>query len=85
MHRILMPDGSRFVYESIQQNAEPTPDSIAASNSRKRLSISSASGNIIPDYAPKVNASEENIFPFSDDAQNSYSSMKDLSDKVHKK
>lgn len=43
VHRILMPDGSKFVYENIQQNAEPTSDSIAEEISRKRLSISPAS------------------------------------------
>ena len=38
-----MPDSSKFVYENIQQNAEPTGDSIAEEISRKRLSISPAS------------------------------------------
>ena len=48
MHRILMPDGSIFAYQDKNENAEPTGDSIAKENSRKRLSISSASNNSIP-------------------------------------
>lgn len=43
VHRILMPDGSKFVYENIQQNAEPTGDSIVRKNPHKGLSIGSAS------------------------------------------
>ena len=52
-----MPDGSKFVYENIQQNAEPTGDSIAETASRKGLSISSASTPIIPDSGKKSNPS----------------------------
>lgn len=61
MHRILMPDGSEFVYENIQQNAEPTGDSIAKENSRKRLSISSASNNSIPHNSEKSTEAEKKV------------------------
>ncbi len=48
-----MPDGSKFVYENIQQNAEPTGDSIARENPHKGLSIGSASNNSIPQNTEK--------------------------------
>ena len=44
---LLMPNGSKLVYDNIQQNAEPTGDSIAKKISRKRLSISSASNTSV--------------------------------------
>ena len=48
-----MPDGLEYVYENIQQNAEPTGDSIAKENSRKRLSISSASNDSLAQNSEK--------------------------------
>lgn len=53
VHRILMPDGSKFVYENIQQNAEPTGDSIVREDSHKGLSISSASNSSISQNSEK--------------------------------
>lgn len=65
VHRILMPDNSTFVYENIQQNAEPTFDSIAKEDSRKRLSISSASKNSIHQTDPVVNTSNKKSEKYS--------------------
>ena len=62
VHRILMPDGSKFVYENIQQNAEPTGDSIARKESRKGLSISSASNNSIPQNSEKSTPTAQENF-----------------------
>ena len=67
VHRILMPDGSKFVYENIQQNAEPTGDSIARKGSRKRLSISSASTDSIHQNETVVNSSAKK-YDLADDA-----------------
>ncbi|MBE6605095.1 MAG: hypothetical protein E7639_05270, partial [Ruminococcaceae bacterium] len=67
VHRILMPDGSKFVYENIQQNAEPTGDSIVRENPYKGLSIGSASNISIPQNTEKSTPSaQEN---FESDAQ----------------
>ena len=57
VHRILMPDGSEFIYDRPTQNAELTGDSIARQNPRKRLSISSASNDSISDSSEKINPS----------------------------
>lgn len=65
VHRILMPDGSKFVYENIQQNAEPTFDSIAKEHSRKRLSISSTSNDSIHQNEPIVNTSNKKSEKYS--------------------
>ena len=63
VHRILMPDGSRFEYENTK-NAESTGDSIVGKKANKRLSIDSASKDSIsqPDDSvnKKFSISEEN-------------------------
>ena len=53
-HRILMPDGSEFVFE-IKKDAEPTPASMTGENTRQRPAISSASDTIISQRLPFVN------------------------------
>ena len=73
VHRILMPDGSKFVYENVQKNTEPTGDSIAKENSRKRLSISSVRNDSISHSKPNVNTSDKNNYPFSEKAKKSMS------------
>ena len=64
VHRILMPDGSRFEYENTK-NAESTGDSIVGDKTNKRLSIDSASMDSIayPDDSVnrKFSISEENV------------------------
>lgn len=63
VHRILMPDGSRFEYENTK-NAESTGDSIVGKKANKRLSIDSASNDSITQPEKSVNRkysiSEEN-------------------------
>ena len=63
VHRILMPDGSRFEYENTK-NAESTGDSIVGKKTNKRLSIDSASNDSITQPEDSVNRkfsiSEEN-------------------------
>ena len=63
VHRILMPDGSRFEYENTK-NAESTGDSIVGKKANKRLSIDSASNDSITQPEKSVNSkssiSEEN-------------------------
>ncbi len=48
MHRILMPDGSVFVYKDINENAELTGSDILLNEKEKGPDISSASTNSIP-------------------------------------
>ena len=59
-HRILMPDGSAFIYEPINENAEPTGSDILLNEKEKGPDISSASANIIPDSKQKSNTFSEN-------------------------
>ena len=76
-----MPDGSKFVYENIQQNAEPTGDSIARKESRKGLSISSASNNSIPQNAEKATTSSKKLLEnrvFGDDLLNAQDLISDV-------
>lgn len=54
VHRILMPDGSRFEYENTK-NAESTGDSIVGKKTNKRLSIDSASKDSISQPEDSVN------------------------------
>ena len=53
VHRILMPDGSRFIYKDIQKDAEPTGSDIASQKASKGPDISSASNNSISHPAEK--------------------------------
>ena len=55
VHRILMPDGSRFVYEDIKNNAEPTGSDIA-SKTGKGPDISSAFESSISQNSQNSNA-----------------------------
>lgn len=48
MHRILMPDGSVFVYRKTNKNAELTGSDILSQKREKGPDISSASNNSIP-------------------------------------
>lgn len=50
-HRIVMPDGSAFVYK---ENAEPTPARGVANNGSYALPIRSASENSVPQSKPEV-------------------------------
>lgn len=59
-HRILMPDGSQFVYEKNKTNAEPTGSDIILSNKNKGSDISSASINSISQKSANSNPSGEN-------------------------
>lgn len=58
-HRILMPDGSQFVYEKNKTNAEPTGSDIILSNKNKGSDISSASINSISQKSANSNPSGE--------------------------
>ena len=55
VHRILMPNGSRFEYENTK-NAESTGDSIVGKKANKRLSIDSASKDSISQPEDSVNS-----------------------------
>ena len=59
VHRILMPDGSRFEYENTK-NAESTGDRIVGKKANKRLSIDSASNDSITQPDGSVNTSSKN-------------------------
>ena len=54
-HRVLLPDGSEFVFEE-NKNAEPTFDSVEAEKRSKGLSIGSASTDSILQLSQNVNS-----------------------------
>ena len=66
-HRILMPDGSQFVYEEIKTDAEPTGSDVAQKS--KGPDISSASKNSISQFEEKSNGFDKNSLKNSSDKQ----------------
>lgn len=60
VHRIILPDGSVFVYSDVNKNAELTGSDVHQNKQVKGPDISSASTNIIPNPTEKVNTSDEN-------------------------
>ncbi len=80
-HRVLMSDGTEI--SLTKENTSAKPERGAASNEALIANpITDVSNNIITDSKQKSNTLDENIFPFSDEAQNSYGSMEELSEKV---
>ena len=67
VHRILMPDGSRFEYENTK-NAESTGDSIVGKKTNKRLSIDSASNDSITQPKDSVKRNYSLSEKYSDEA-----------------
>ena len=54
-HRILMPDGSRFVFEEIKKNIEPTYSNLRVENNSQGKDISSMFNNSIHENSEKIN------------------------------
>ena len=59
VYRILMPDGSRFVYEEIKSDAEPTGSDIANIKASKGPDISSASKTSLTQNSAIVNSESQ--------------------------
>lgn len=57
-HRILMPDGSEFIFET-KKDAEPTLAGVKGENHRQGPAISSPSNPIISEKEEKINGSDE--------------------------
>ncbi len=76
-HRILMPDGSEFVFET-KNDAEPTSAGVKGENHRQGPAISSTSYNIISENGENVNSNSKKIDDERKSVKRSYEPTEDI-------